>query len=408
MPAGVVVKLLRNLLTLLVVACATASAGPINISGARCFGCASDPGGGGGDVPAWAETPFAGFWDTISLNTMADVDPNPGGGAAYEGSTGFTSLTDAWAGGWILPGVGDFGTYGVGPNGGHADYHGNAVIAFDLATQLWSRHTDPYATPSWPDADGWWPNESPAVVHTYQQVMGIPELNAIFLPSRQTLDSPSQWISAPAMYDFDTGQWTKMATYGGSGNPTMSEGWGAYDSTRNIVWLRGGDTGAAFASFDYTDGATGSWDQHGFQDTESGTMAAYDPINDFIAVLRVAGGNALHGIDPDDPDTFHIELTESGRPSLNRAMGIVYSTKRAAFIVWNDGESVYELKKGSGSWQSATWTYTLLTHASNTLAPARNPTGGVYSKLQRIAYDDREFLIHAQQTDGPVYAFEIP
>lgn len=358
-------------------------------------------------VPSWAETPFAGKWKTISSNTLADVNPDPTGVAAYNGTTGFTSLTDAWAGGWILPGVGTYGTYGVGPNAGHVDYYGNGVYAFDLGTGLWRQDRAPYATPSWPDADGWWPDESPGAMHTYQQVMGLPEINSIFVAGRQTLDSPSEWIEAPAIYSFDTQTWRKMAAYGGTGSPTASEGFGVYDSTRHIAWLRGGQTGAAFASFDYNSGATGAWTQYGDQSSESWTMACRDPVLDIIVMVREATSPVLYGIDCTDPDTLRTTLTESGRPTLDHSMGIVYSTKRSAFVVWSDGESAYEVKKGVGTWDVATWTWTDLTDAANTVTPARNGNG-VYSKLQRIAYGVREFLIHCQQTDGAVYAFEIP
>jgi hypothetical protein len=363
--------------------------------------------GGGDEVPSFAETPFAGFWKTISNNVPDDIDPDPGNTSGYAGTIGFDGMTDAWGGGWILPDLGTFGTYGVGPNGGHSDYFGNPVIAFDLETGLWRLERAPYASPSWPDADGWWPDESPGASHTYQQIMGIPEENAIFVASRQTLDSPSQQIVAPAIFHFATGEWSKMATYGGSGNPTMSEGCGAYDSQRNIIWLRGGDTSAAFASFDYNDGATGSWTQHGDQSSESWTMMCRDPVLDILIMIRVANFDALYGIDCNSPNTLRTQLTESGRPSIDPRVGIVYSPRRAAFIIWSDGENVYELKKGAGDWDDATWTYTLLTDGANSVAPAANSTG-VLSKLQHIAYGTREFLITCQQTGGATYAFEIP
>lgn len=359
---------------------------------------------GGGGVPDFASPSFAGFWKTIGNNVPDDVDPDPGRTSNYAGASGFAAMCDAWGGGWILPSLGTYGTYGLGPVGGHTDYYGNPVIGFDLATELWSLHRSPYANPTWPDADGWWPDESPGATHTYQQICGIPESNKIFIAARQTDFSPSNWNSSPAIFTFGADTWFKGSDYGGSGVPTMSEGCAAYDASRTCVWLRGGDTGAAFARYNYVSDV---WTQFSDQSSESRTMMCCDPVLDILIMVRTATSQLLYGIDCTTPNTLRTTLTESGRPSLSPSMGVVYSPRRAAFIVWADGEDVYEVKKGSGTWSVATWTWTLLTNGANTVAPSRNAQG-TYSKLQLIAYGLREFVMCCNNTNEPVYVFEVP
>lgn len=354
-------------------------------------------------VPAWAATPFEGFWKTISNNTLDDIDPDPSGSQGYTGTVGWAALTDSWAGAFIIPGYGDSGVLGCF-NGGHVDNYWNGLVTFDLATGLWSIFKDTYASASGGTAtNGIWPDGSPAVVHTYQGIAGLPWANKFIVAYRQITDLPSL-TDSPSIFDFDTSTWDNRGEYPGSGFVTFDSSMMAVDINRQGVWMRGGITGAAFAFYDI---GADDWTQYADQNSEDDSSMCHDPDLDILVMVQIVGGQLLQGISCSSPNTARVSLTQSGRPSLPEAPGVVYSQLRQAFIVWGTGENIYEVKKGSGTWDVATWTWTNLVDGANTVSPTANSTG-CYSKLQIITYGTREFIVHCQQTNGPVYSFEIP
>lgn len=252
-------------------------------------------------IPSWAATPFEGFWATIGNNVPNDVDPDPTGASAYVGTTGFDSITDNWNGAAFIAGYGVSGTLVIW-GGGHNNYYGNEIPAIDLSTQDWSLLTQPYPSTSFPISGGWWPAHtghpggSPSVAHTYGFMNPYPPTNSFICLVRQAVNTGAS-ISAPAIFDFDTLKWRKGKQYAGTGNPTADDGTACYDSLRELIWCRGGQTGAAFAKFDPTtdngDGTWGTWTQHADQGSESGSMMQYDPALDKIVMVGAVGGQNL-------------------------------------------------------------------------------------------------------------------
>lgn len=354
-------------------------------------------------LPSWATTPFPGFWKTISNNTLNNIDPDPSSSQGYSGTVGWEALCDSWAGAFIIPNYGASGVYGTF-NGGHVDNYWNGVVAFDLATGLWSIFKNTYASATGGNAtNGIWPDGTPATVHTYQALQGLPWANKFIVGYRQVNNLPSL-TDSPSIFNFDTSTWSNRGSYTGSGFVTFDSSMMAVDINREGVWMRGGITGAAFAFYDTE---ADVWTQYADQSSEDDSSMCHDPNLDILIIVAEAGGSELYGISCTSPNTLRTNLAESGRPSLPEAPGVVYSTKRQAFIVWGTGENIYELKKGSGSPLSATWTWTNLVDGANTVQTTANAQG-CYSKLQRIAYGSREFIVMCQRTSGAVYAFEIP
>ena len=241
------------------------------------------------------------------------------------------------------------------------------------------------------------------MVHTYQALAGLPWANKFIVGYRQITDLPTLTAS-PSIFDFNSSTWDNRDEYPGTGFITFDSSMMAVDINRQGVWMRGGITGAAFAFYD-TEGD--AWTQYADQGSEDDSSMCHDPNLDVLVMVQIVGGQLLQGIHCDSPNTTRVSLTQSGRPSLPEAPGVVYSQKRQAFIVWGTGEPVYEVKKGAGDWDVATWTWTDITDAGNSVTPTRNGNG-TYSKLQLIKYGIREFLILCNQTNGPVYAFEVP
>lgn len=397
-------KLLRNLLTLLIVACATASAGPINIlSGSRCFDCGSDS--GGDVVPAWAGDMVEGRWKDISTNTISNhYDPAPG----IAGTTGPTCIIASGNGGTIATGP-RYGTFGslISHGGGHADYYGNELYAFDLETAAWSRIKDAFPNPPTTTAAGLYSDGSPAVTHTSQTLTYNPVADAPMVLHVQTSNNFNH-ITRYVAFDRTSGGWHASST---SPANIAVFGFVAYDSDEHRYWINGGDTSGGLST--YTPGGThgdsGTWANHGDPMGQFlNAMGAYDPINKIVVFTQFRSSNTIYGFSVNGgTPSARVTLTQSGKPSTGQSHGWAYSPKRQAFLYWNGGGDVYEVKKGSGVWSSATWTWTLLTDGGNSVNPTAH-AHGVYGRFVTATYDNREFALTWNSTTGPVSAFEVP
>lgn len=103
-------------------------------------------------APSWVTALTLRKWTVVpgSYGTIAAQDPalvsglNPNypGSAPWKGQSGQGSVVTAWNSGAFAPDVGSKGTYLVA-GGGHHDYFGNEVYAFDMATPGWSRLNAP-------------------------------------------------------------------------------------------------------------------------------------------------------------------------------------------------------------------------------------------------------------------------
>jgi hypothetical protein len=131
--------------------------------------------------------------------------------------------------------------------GGHNDYGGNEVYAFELATLQWKRLNDP--SPVTPcqesSADG-----KPNSRHTYGGLSYIVDADRLFsfggvLFCEHGIDTSATWTLGLENLD-----WTRMdPTKGGSPNDENHGAVSAYDPTTKLVYVYDRSTG--FWSYDY-------------------------------------------------------------------------------------------------------------------------------------------------------------
>jgi len=365
-----------------------------------------------GAAPSWAQSMGPGTWAAISNNTIASVDPandpaaNPNypNSPAWGGNSGQMSVIASWNGGAIATKLGAKGSL-LAWGGGHADYYGNEVYAFDLATQRWSRMSNPYKTPSFPVTSGIWPDGSPSVSHTAGKVAYHPGTNSFVSLMVQT--SNNYWNdSVPAFFDLATKQWRHGAR---SPVTVVYGGWSAYDAKRDAFWLEGGDSGGELARFSMNgNGTSGSWTGYGAKYAALDTQGALDPVHDIVVITVFRQSPTMYALDLNNPGGDLITLKQGGSPpSREGAAGWVWSTVRQAFIYWRRGGGVYEVKLSGSDWRTGTWNWTNLTAGGNSVVP-EDQSNGVYSRFGLVRYHDAEVAVVVNQVNGPVYAFKMP
>jgi hypothetical protein len=375
-------------------------------------------------APTWAKSIEPGTWTKISLNTLSDVDPeddpeaNPNypSAAPWHGSSGQAAVIGAWNGAVLAYGFGSHGSLIV-YGGGHADYLGSEVYAFDLATRTWSRLSNPYPGPyNWPYYTGEYPDGSAIPPHTYDYVNYHPGSNSfVILKGQYELGPPSNQTSVDVahMFDLDTREWRGSQVNADDPN-LFSGGYSAYDPKRDLFWANGGSGGSGFVAFDpngqNADGTYGSWSTYPPKVTMTDSQAEYDPINDILVITAFRNDYRVAGVDLNNPAAERILLNETGdEPDKNSAHGWSWSPTRGAILYYSrtSGGDIYEFKHTDGSWSEGQWTWRKITSPANSIVPDV-ASSGIYSRFQVVSYQDAEIVVMINSTTGPVYAFRVP
>lgn len=383
-------------------------------------------------APAWVLAIEPGTWASVSRNTLSDVDPaaspevNPEYPAApsWRGNSGQKSVINAWNGGAFASRFGTLGSLIVF-GGGHNDYFGNEIYAFDLEQRLWNRVTNPYAASrdvlTARYVDGSFPDGSPLPPHTYDYVDYHPASNSfVLLKGLQQLGvSGGAYSGAPAfLFDFGSRTWRRSppaaAAYG-------SAGWSAYDPLRDVFWVNP-PSATPLAGFRYFDpdgvspeGWVGSWSESfGARKAGGGDgMGTYDPANDILVYTNLKKPpGAVYGIDLSRPEDAPVKLDLEGDvPELAAGHGWEWSDLRQALIYWprSGGANVHELRLRGKDWRKGPWAWTRLTNGNNAVVPqSMTAENGVYGRFRLVRFVDAEIAVVVNRVDGPVYAFRIP
>ncbi len=253
------------------------------------------------------------------MSDTADAGRDPK--SPWHGVAGFSAITEAWNSAVYASRFGASGSMIVF-GGGHNDYFGSDVHAFDLESREWRRISDGYvvggdrdygAGATYPDSA--YPDGSPLPPHTYGYVQYDAVGNDYILIKGQTeLGEAVKAVAIPHLFNLDTLRWRR-----GPKHPTAilnSSGWTTWDGSRRVLWGHSGDDGGgnAFIGF-HPDGDNGNatygrWTDH-FPNKLPGianhNAMQIDPLRDII-VVSVHNRDELHALDPADParDIFRL------------------------------------------------------------------------------------------------------
>ncbi len=388
---------------------------------------------------------------------LADNDPtrdpilNPGQGfqehlrrrlgraphSSWHGMVGFSAITEAWNGAVFASAIGDSGAMIIF-GGGHNDYFGSDVHAFDLQSRQWSRLSDGYTNGEPGDygagavyADAEYPNGSPLPPHTYEYIQyDSVENDLILFKGQSELGPDVKAIAIPHMLNLPTRLWRR-----GPQHPVArlnSGGCTTWDEKRRLIWGHSGDAGNGNAFLNFrpdgknSDGTFGSWGTHypnklpGMADHNAMQI---DPVRDII-VMPVHARNELVAIDPSRPDRPVLPLRSSSQhPIIKAFSAIEYAPNLDALIYYSaaDGAPIYSISAPDSSsfagLSTAQWRWRNLLDKDNSLNPIidaqsissypvnRNHTFG---RLRVASFGSTDLAILVRHIDSPVYALRLP
>lgn len=279
--------------------------------------------------------------------------------------------------------------------GGHSDYSGNEIYAFNVNTLTWQRVNNPSLDVGGSEASGVYPDGKPRSRHTYDGVEYLPPPIDRFCGLGAGGTYPSAQIGTPRVdcFNFDTLQWERFADTPAYGHPVSS----AYDPVRGHVWEHPPGTGSRLTEFDPV---ANTWTVRG----ESVGNIYYcngevDPVRRrFLAI----GNGVAASWNIDAPGTLlRTNLATTGDKAMQTAQnpGVAYDPVSDRLVAWSGGADVYTLNLDTLVWTR------IPPAATNTIIPTPADIRGTYGRFRYIP--SKNAFIVVSSTDEDVYIYKL-
>ena len=354
----------------------------------------------------------------------------------WHGVAGFTAITEAWNGAAYASRYGASGSMIIF-GGGHNDYFGSDVHAFDLASREWRRIADGFvsggdnaygAGARYPDSV--YPDGSPLPPHTYDYVQYDPVGNDYILFKGQTELGPEvKAVAIPHLFNLDALSWRR-----GPRHPTAilnSAGWTTWDASRRVLWGHAGDDGGGngfigyFPDGDNANGTVGRWGDHvpsKLPGAANHNAMQFDPVRDII-IVSVHAHNELYAIDPADPKREIVRVKSMGcKPVLQPYAALEYAPNMARLVYFSplDNGVVHTVKGPHGRGSSAkfmtAWVWEAHEPAANTLRPIADAASRsrfalnlshAFGRFRIASFGAIDLALLVRHVDTPVYAMRL-
>jgi hypothetical protein len=354
--------------------------------------------------------------------------------APWSGRSGFPAITEAWNGAVLATRFGDSGSLIVF-GGGHDDYFGSDVHAFDLASREWRRISDGFVHGGpedygkgafYPDAE--YPDGSPLPPHTYGYVQYDAVGNDyLLLRSNSELGPKVKAVAIPHMFNLDRRQWRRGPLQASA--ILNSGGFTTWDASRRTLWGHSGDDGGGNAFIGFcpdganANGTFGHWGQlhpSKFAGVANGNAMQIDPMRDIVVVL-VHTRDGLFAINPSDPAAPAAPLRSRGeRPCIAECAAIEYapSLDRLIYYSAEDGSAVHAIAAPQGSgWPAISlgeWHWTRCARAgldpvADAKAASRHASNWrqTFGRFRVASWGSIDVALLIRHVDTPVYALRL-
>jgi hypothetical protein len=346
--------------------------------------------------------------------------------ARWHGRAGFSSITEAWNGAVYASRFGRSGAMIVF-GGGHNDYLGSDVHAFDLARREWQRLKDGFVTGN-PDEygegavypDAVYADGSPLPPHTYDYIQYDEVNNDFMLLKGQTELGPSVKAAAiPHLLNLDTLIWRHGPKHRSA--ILNSGGFSTWDAKRRVLWGHSGDDGGGNAFVAYSpdgvnaDGTVGAWSE--FHPNKLPGEANHNamqihPDADLI-MISLHARDSLGFIDPKNPGAAIAPAACVGpKPRIREYAALEYSVGTGSLVYYSaaDGATVYAVDwDGKALWRVLSAPASL-DPVADAAAQSRHHINKTHTfgRFRIANFDNADLAMLVRHVDSPVYAMRLP
>jgi len=238
--------------------------------------------------------------------------------------------------------------------GGHADYWGNEVCAFNLKTLTWKKMYQPDAAARYTNDNidnqkgKLKDSDKPYTRHSYQMLAFVPSVKKMFIWSgcgpgwgriAPTCPSPRDaWY-----YDYAANKWELLTT----GGPGGYGGGTCFDSKRNCIWALPGTSWPKLWKFDVK---TGKWSRHAMKPESSAGVhlnLVYNAKRDVIFAGIGNDGKRSYLI---HPNTIKVEKVDTRRYTPGGYGGLALLPDQDAAVSLKNGPTMGVFDFGGKRW----------------------------------------------------------
>jgi len=336
-----------------------------------------------------------GHWVEIPGTNLSQVYPSP----LPPGNSGPSSVMQAWSGGAYDTKRDRLIVMG----GGHLDYGGNELYAFNVNSLTWERLTEP-SNPA-PKCENYMPDGRPATSHTYNQVQysadtdSFIRLSGGFWGSACPLEMYQLRSRTTDIFDFSLNEWKIGKLQPDSGDDSASGRVTAVDPATGHIWMHGTKGKGQLLEYEpkkdnWTVRAPNLY-------LKIGGTAAIDPIRRIMVI--VGGYNGQRQIKVWDlTKNYGASYTPptSGDTALEfrSGPGFVFDPTINKFVGWGNGSEVYTLDPVTWAWEK------IEAAPSNSVIPSTMGRG-VYGRFRYIPSKNVYMLVN--RTTENVYFYKL-
>jgi len=345
--------------------------------------------------------------------------------APWSGKVAFSAITEAWNGAVFASRFGRSGAMIVF-GGGHNDYFGSDVHAFDIARREWRRLSDGFVTGEADDygegaiyPDAVYPDGSPLPPHTYDYVQYDEVGNDFILLKGQTeLGRDVKAVTIPHLFNLDTVTWRSGPLHRSA--ILNSGGFSTWDAKRRVLWGHSGDDGGGNAFIAYCpdgtnpDGMVGNWRElHPSKlpgEANHNTMQIHEDAD--LIVVGLHARDALAFIDPESPgDAIAPAVSLGPKPHIHEYAALEYSAGMGSLVYYsaNDGAAVYAINwDGEARWRALS-APTSMNPVADAAAQSRYHVNlaHTFGRFRIAHFDNMDLALLVRHVDSPVYAMRL-
>jgi hypothetical protein len=328
------------------------------------------------------DTLAPGQWYQVPNSHIDPLFPEP----RPAGNSGPAAVVGAWGGGAFDDARERLLVWG----GGHSDYGGNEIYAFDVATLHWSRAWGPLpvVTSIPPECSSTYAGGTPSARHTYDGIQFIPTTGKLWATGGFRFCGNPSADTVTWLFDFAGGTWSQGAkTLEAVGTPTS-----AWDPNGQRVLYQAQNLFQAY------DPITDHYTKLG--EVDGGFWSSTVSVVDVTHNLLLAVGNgklrvwnlSTNQFASDQPNTGGGRAT-AGQP------GVAWDPKLGRIVTWSGGTSVWSLDVASWTW------FEHMADPANPAAPAAPVPAGTFGRFRYMP--GRNAYVLVNKTSDDVYFYKL-
>jgi hypothetical protein len=325
-----------------------------------------------GNCPADLSTLTPGHWCEVPDSRLEDVSEvdNP-------------KVIDPWSGGVFDTDENRLIIWG----GGHTDYDGNEMYAFDVDTQQWSQITD-RSSPT-RDAETYG-DGLPSSRHTYDGIQYLPGLKWLW-SSGGSVYRNGNCTNQTWIYDFNAARnegWSRISAGSGGGRCEDSS---AYDPVTGHVWFWSRE---GLYEFD-PQNLGGPWRLRDDERESRTYTGAIDPVRRKLVFIGEGYGYMFDITNPSSITGGEMNSVGQKQVEDVKAPGIAYDpTNGGRFVAWGGRGSIATTDVFALDVESSLWTR-YPAAAGNSTTPTSAAMNGTYGRFRYVPSENVFILVNA-------------